>query len=101
MMKDDVTGEVGWLEPATRGVVQRSGFRQYLALFVTIMFGVAAGILLAGWITTSVAQAPGGSLAAKAGHMAGEVGSELHTVYRHAAAKVTGEEAAQDQGSQE
>jgi len=98
-MDDDVTGEVGWVEHGTRRQRPRSSLTRYLVLFVTILLGVAGGILLANWVTATVAQAPPGSLAEKAGHVVNQIGSEISSLYRQATAKVTGQRATEDRGS--
>jgi len=96
-MHDEETGTVGWLVHGSRRQRRRSGLIRYLALFVTILFGVAGGILLANWVTANVAQAPGGSFAEKAGHVASKIGSELNTVYKQATAKVKGQEGTREE----
>jgi len=70
-----------------------------LALYVTIVCAVAWGILLVKWINGSIEQAPGERFARKAGQAASAAGAELHTVYRQAVAKVTGQEPAGDRES--
>jgi len=98
MMNDEITGDVGWLEHGTRREMFRPSPIYYLALFVTILLGVAGGILLANWITASMAQAPAGSFAGRAGHVASKVGSELRTVYQHVTGKAAAEQGAGEEG---
>jgi len=98
-MNDDVTGEVGWLEHGSLRKMHRPTFVQYLGLFVIILFGVAGGILLASWITATVAEAPAGSVAERASHVAGEIGSEIHAVFQHATTKRNGQPETPDSAS--
>ena len=100
-MKEDETGTVGWVVHGSQRAKRRPSLIRYLVLYVMIVCGVAGGILLANWITGSGAQAPGGSFAQKAGHVASAVGSELHAVYREAVAKVKGDEGTGDRESRE
>jgi hypothetical protein len=68
----------------------------YLGLFVTILFGVAGGILLANWIAVNVAQVPEGTLAEQASYVTSRIGSELNTAYKQATAKVKGQPGTED-----
>jgi len=98
-MKGDETGTVGVVVHGSQRPRRRRSLLRYLALYVTIVCAVAWGILLVKWINGSVEQAPGERFAQQAGQVVSAVGSDLHTVYRQAVAKVTGQEPAGDRES--
>jgi hypothetical protein len=97
-MKDEDTGTVGWLVHGPPRRKRRRSLAQYLALYVTVMCAVAGGMILADWIIQSVAEAPRGSFAQRAGHVASEAGSELKTIVKQATAKVKGGSASSEMG---
>ena len=101
-MNDEETGTVGWVVHGSRRQKPRARLIRYLVLYVIVVFGVAAGVLLANWVTGKGGQDPDeiaagraasttqtdGGLGEKAGQVASKVGSGIQTVFKQAAAKV-------------
>jgi hypothetical protein len=97
MMNDVEPGEVGWLEHGSRGDMPRPTLIQYLALFVTIVFGVAGGILLANWITANVALVAAGKFVEEASHVARKISADMNAAYQQATSKAKAQQETRDQ----